>query len=162
MCLFVFVLGGYLRAPSSFQQYRILLIWSHGLHEQTENNLCESCPHLFLGGNAADLVGLICVFNSHKCSFPAFVLRSLRHTVLYATEKQQVEFKASHRQKLCQADVTPCLHKDEPGEMASREGCWRYTTLSSLSEILKYTRGSHRIAEELCSRPCLEGFLLKN
>ena len=65
------------------------------------------------------------------------------------------------RRSCAKLNVTPCLHKDEAREMVSREGCLRYTTLSSLSEILKYTPGSHRIAEELCPRPCLEGFLLK-
>lgn len=149
-----------------FQQCRILVSWSHGLHEQTGNNLCESCPSpLFwveMQQTYIQTLGLISVFNSHKCSFPCLCLAGLSSTQFCMPQKSS-KLNSRHltRRSCAQLNVTPCLHKDEAREMVSREGCLRYTTLSPLSEILKYTPGSHRIAEELCPRPCLEGFLLK-
>lgn len=139
-----------------------LLSWSYVLNEQTRNNiLSESCsqatcssshilimssPHFWV---MQALISNLCPQFPPELTSLLLVCWSFRSTVLNAAESMdKLNSKHLTQRSYPKLIISPCWYKNQLRLMVFREDCLRYNSLCSVSDILKYIPGSHRITQD--------------
>lgn len=140
-----------------------LLSWSYVLNEQIGSNLLsESCSQASSSSSHVLIMAsphfwdIQALLSNPSSQFPPKLTSlllacwPLRHTVLNAAESMdKLNSKHFTRRDYPKLITSPCWHKNQlRRRMIYREDGLRYTSLSSVSDILKYILGSHRITQD--------------